>query len=116
MGFVALHLLMVLKLGINERPMPGRVMKRATYARGYHELAEKDGAPFVPYAVWKDLFFAAFVLLAVARRGVGCGHDRGGFCVAFRPSFAVLRGRGSWDARAVEVEGGDYGLLILGDY
>jgi ubiquinol-cytochrome c reductase cytochrome b subunit len=116
MGFVALHLLMVLKLGINEWPMPGRVMKRATYARGYHELAEKDGAPFVPYAVWKDLFFAAFVLLAVARRGVGCGHDRGGFCVAFRPCFAVLRARGSWDARAVEVEGGDYGLLILGDY
>src|ERR1700727_2297729 len=30
-GFVALHVLMVLKLGINEWPMPGRIVKRATY-------------------------------------------------------------------------------------
>ena len=30
-GFVVLHLLMVIKLGINEWPMPGRVVKRATY-------------------------------------------------------------------------------------
>jgi ubiquinol-cytochrome c reductase cytochrome b subunit len=65
-GFVCLHLLMVLKLGINEWPMPGRIVKRATYASEYHELTKQDGAPFVPYAIWKDLFFAAFVLLAVA--------------------------------------------------
>src|ERR1700727_1116305 len=30
-GFVALHVLMVLKLGINEWPMPGRIVRRATY-------------------------------------------------------------------------------------
>jgi ubiquinol-cytochrome c reductase cytochrome b subunit len=64
-AFVGLHLLMVLKLGINEWPMPGRVVKRATYVSEYHEL-KKDGAPFFPYAVWKDLFFAACVILAVA--------------------------------------------------
>src|SRR6202008_4267115 len=63
-GLVCLHLLMVLKLGINEWPMPGRVVKRATYLTEYHELTKKDGAPFVPYAVWKDMFFAAFILLA----------------------------------------------------
>jgi len=65
-GFVALHLLMVIKLGINEWPMPGRIVKRATYVSEYHELTTKDGAPFFPYAVWKDLFFAAFILLAIA--------------------------------------------------
>ena len=65
-GFVSLHLLMVLKLGINEWPMPGRLVKRATYTSEYHELTKRNGAPFVPYAVWKDLFFAAFILLAVA--------------------------------------------------
>ncbi|MES1261875.1 MAG: cytochrome b N-terminal domain-containing protein, partial [Acidobacteriota bacterium] len=64
--FVSLHLLMVLKLGINEWPMPGRLVKKATYEREYRELTKNDGAPFVPYAVWKDLFFAAFVLMAVA--------------------------------------------------
>src|SRR5499426_1772059 len=65
-GFVCLHVLMVLKLGINEWPMPGRIVKRATYLSEYHELTRKDGVPFVPYAVWKDMFFAAFILLAVA--------------------------------------------------
>jgi hypothetical protein len=30
-AFVGLHLLMVLKLGINEWPMPGRIVRRATY-------------------------------------------------------------------------------------
>jgi ubiquinol-cytochrome c reductase cytochrome b subunit len=65
-GLVGLHLLMVLKLGINEWPMPGRLVKRATYVDEYHELTRKDGAPFVPYAIWKDLFFAGIVLLAVA--------------------------------------------------
>src|SRR5215475_8383834 len=45
-GFVGLHLLMVLKLGINEWPMPGRIVKRATYLREYHELTERDGIPF----------------------------------------------------------------------
>ena len=65
-GFVCLHVLMVLKLGINEWPMPGRIVRRATYINEYHDLTKKAGAPFVPYAIWKDLFFAAFVLLAVA--------------------------------------------------
>jgi ubiquinol-cytochrome c reductase cytochrome b subunit len=65
-GFVSLHLLMVLKLGINDWPVPGRIVKRATYEKEYNELTKRDGAPFVPYAVWKDMFFAAFVILAVA--------------------------------------------------
>src|SRR5277367_5939075 len=64
-AFVSLHLLMVLKLGINEWPMPGRIVRRATYDAQYHALTKKDGAPFVPYAIWKDLFFCAFILLAV---------------------------------------------------
>src|ERR1700732_4777886 len=32
-AFVAVHLLMVLKLGINEWPMPGRAVRKATYTR-----------------------------------------------------------------------------------
>ena len=65
-GLVCLHLLMVLKLGINDWPMPGRIVKRATYLNEYQEMTKRDGAPFVPYAIWKDMFFAAFMLLAVA--------------------------------------------------
>jgi len=65
-AFVGVHLLMVLKLGINEWPMPGRIVRRATYIQEYHELTRKDGIPFVPEAVWKDIFFSGFILLAIA--------------------------------------------------
>ncbi len=65
-AFVAVHLLMVIKLGINEWPMPGRVVRKATYIKDYHALTKKDGIPFVPGAVYKDLFFGGFVLLSIA--------------------------------------------------
>jgi len=44
-GFVGLHVLMVLKLGINEWPMPGRIVRRATYEAEYHALTKSEGAP-----------------------------------------------------------------------
>lgn len=66
LAFVGLHLLMVLKLGVNEWPMPGRVVRRDTYVNEYRELTRGNGVPFVPYAVWKDLVFSAFILLAIA--------------------------------------------------
>ena len=86
-GFVALHVLMVLKLGINEWPMPGRVVRRATYLREYHALTTTDGAPFFPYAIWKDVFFAAFVLLAVA----GCAYVFGPFGPTGRPDPTIVQ-------------------------
>lgn len=86
-GFVALHVLMVLKLGINEWPMPGRVVKRATYVAEYHALTKKDGAPFAPYAIWKDIFFAAFVLLAVA----ACALYFGPFGPTGRPDPTIVQ-------------------------
>jgi len=64
--FTALHIWMVVKLGINEWPMPGRIVRRDTYLQEYHELTHKDGIPFVPEGLWKDLFFSAAVLAAVA--------------------------------------------------
>src|SRR5437660_3302047 len=65
-AFVSVHLLMVLKLGINEWPMPGRIVRRATYMQEYHELTHKQGVPFVPGAVGKDIVFSGFILLAIA--------------------------------------------------
>ncbi len=65
LAFVGLHLLMVLKLGINEWPMPGRLVRKADYERNYHELTKSTGVPFVPDAAWKDAVFAAVIILAV---------------------------------------------------
>jgi ubiquinol-cytochrome c reductase cytochrome b subunit len=64
-AFVSVHLLMVLKLGINEWPMPGRIVRRTTYLKEYHELTNKTGVPFFPSAIWKDIFFSAFILLSL---------------------------------------------------
>jgi ubiquinol-cytochrome c reductase cytochrome b subunit len=64
--FVLLHVWMVLKLGINDWPMPGRLVQRATYIEEYHQLTHKDGIPFVPGAFWKDLIFSGAVLAASA--------------------------------------------------
>jgi len=66
LAFTALHVWMVLKLGINEWPTPGRIVRRETYIAEYTELTHKDGLPFVPGAVWKDLVFSAAILFAVA--------------------------------------------------
>jgi ubiquinol-cytochrome c reductase cytochrome b subunit len=65
-AFIGLHLLMVLKLGINEWPMPGRIVRKSTYIKEYHGLVKKDGLPFFPGAVYKDIFFAGCVLLTLA--------------------------------------------------
>jgi ubiquinol-cytochrome c reductase cytochrome b subunit len=66
LAFTALHVWLVLKLGVNEWPMPGRIVRRETYIEEYNELAHKHGIPFVPGAVWKDLVFSAAILFAVA--------------------------------------------------
>ena len=64
-GFVSLHLLMVLKLGINEWPMPGRLIRRSTYMQEYHAETHKHGVPFVPVGAWKDAFFSASIIFAI---------------------------------------------------
>jgi len=53
----------------------------------YHELTKKEGAPFVPYAIWKDLFFAGFVLLAVA----ACAIYFGPFGPTGRPDPTIIQ-------------------------
>ncbi|MGB9031899.1 MAG: cytochrome b N-terminal domain-containing protein, partial [Acidobacteriaceae bacterium] len=64
--FLALvHVWMVIKLGINEWPMPGRLVRKSTYVAEYNQLTHEDGIPFVPGAFWKDLIFSAAVLAAV---------------------------------------------------
>jgi ubiquinol-cytochrome c reductase cytochrome b subunit len=87
LAFVAVHLLMVLRLGINELPMPGRVVRKATYIKDYHELIKKDGVAFVPGAIWKDMFFAGFVLLSIA----ACAYYFGPFGPSGPPNPTIIQ-------------------------
>jgi ubiquinol-cytochrome c reductase cytochrome b subunit len=64
-GSVGVHLWMVLKLGINEYPMPGRLVDKDTYVAEYEEMVHEDGVPFVPVAFRKDLVFSGALIAAV---------------------------------------------------
>ncbi|HVZ84042.1 MAG TPA: cytochrome b N-terminal domain-containing protein [Terracidiphilus sp.] len=86
-GFVALHIWMVLRLGVNEWPMPGRVVSKATYDREYHEMTAKDGVPFVPDAAWKDAVFSAAILLAV----LACALFFGPFGPTGQPDPTIIQ-------------------------
>jgi len=84
---VGVHVWMVLRLGINEWPMPGRIVRKATYEREYHDLVKKDGIPFVPDAVWKDAVFAAAIMLAV----MACALWLGPFGPTGQPDPTIIQ-------------------------
>lgn len=87
LGFVGVHLLLVLKLGINDWPMPGRLVRRATYLDEYRELTHRDGVPFVPGAVVKDALFSAAILLAIA----ACAFFFGPFGPTGQPDPTIIQ-------------------------
>jgi ubiquinol-cytochrome c reductase cytochrome b subunit len=62
LAFVAVHLRLVLTKGINEFPVLGKPVRKSTYVQEYEEMLHKDGLPFVPYVISKDVFFAAIVM------------------------------------------------------
>jgi ubiquinol-cytochrome c reductase cytochrome b subunit len=87
LAFVGLHLLMVLKLGINEWPMPGRLVHKADYERNYRALTKSTGVPFVPDAAWKDAVFAAAIVLAV----MACAFFFGPFGPTGTPDPTIIQ-------------------------
>jgi ubiquinol-cytochrome c reductase cytochrome b subunit len=84
---VAIHLIMVVRLGINEWPMPGRIVRRETYLKEYKELTHRDGIPFVPGAVTKDMLFAGFTLSMIA----GCALLFGPFGPTGQPDPTIIQ-------------------------
>jgi len=67
-ALVSLHLRLVLTKGINEYPVPGKVVVKETYQEEYENILKKDGVPFFPKAISKDLIFSAVVMLGI----LGC--------------------------------------------
>src|SRR5690348_16442354 len=57
-ALVSLHLRLVLTKGINEYPVLGKPVEKATYAEEYEALIKKEGVPFFPKAISKDLVFS----------------------------------------------------------
>ena len=64
-ALISLHLRLVLAKGINEYPVPGQEVKKETYAEEYEALLKKEGVPFYPKAIDKDLIFSGLVILGI---------------------------------------------------
>jgi ubiquinol-cytochrome c reductase cytochrome b subunit len=64
-AIVSLHLRLVLSKGINEYPVPGKLVKKETYAEEYEAEIKRSGVPFFPKAISKDLVFCGLVLLGI---------------------------------------------------
>jgi len=64
-ALTGLHVWLVLRLGVNEWPMPGRLVDRETYRARYEADVHRDGVPFFPVAARKDMIGMAVVVLAV---------------------------------------------------
>jgi ubiquinol-cytochrome c reductase cytochrome b subunit len=64
-ALVGVHLMLVLKVGINEWPMPGRLVTRDRYRQDYEKMVHEDGVPFFPDAAQRDMVFAGITILAV---------------------------------------------------
>lgn len=85
--FAFIHIFMTIKHGVSDWPMPGRLVRKSTYEREYHELTEKTGVPFVPDAAWKDAVFAAATIFAV----MACAFFFGPFGPTGTPDPTIIQ-------------------------
>ncbi len=72
-ALLSLHLRLVLTKGMNEYPKPGAVVRKESYTAEYEEMIKKTGVPFVPNVISKDLFFSAFLIIAIVTCALAFG-------------------------------------------
>jgi ubiquinol-cytochrome c reductase cytochrome b subunit len=65
LAFLGLHLRLVLGKGINEQPKPGVLVKRDTYDAHYEGIIKREGVPFVPGVIDKDIVANGVMIIVI---------------------------------------------------
>ena len=87
-GAVTLHVLMVLKLGVNEWPMPGRIVRRSTYLEDYQRAhPRRRGALRSLRRSGRTSFFSGAMVLAV----IACAALLGPFGPSGPPDPTIIQ-------------------------
>jgi ubiquinol-cytochrome c reductase cytochrome b subunit len=73
LALVSLHLRLVLLKGINEYPKPGIQVNRKTYDQTYEETVHKEGFPFIPNGIDKDIVANGVLLLVMVGLAIFVG-------------------------------------------
>jgi ubiquinol-cytochrome c reductase cytochrome b subunit len=72
-GLIALHLFLVIRNGISEPPVRGVPVDPENYRKNYESLLKRDGVPFFPNSIWRDVLFGSVVVLVIVALAVVFG-------------------------------------------